>query len=121
MTFFEVGKYYRTRSGFRARVVCTDKAGKYPLVVLVADETFQKKSEELVLTYRADGAYPNHTSYDLMEEWQEPREPIVIDMWAVVFDNGARLYCNTKELADTHIGRERFVACIHITGKEGVD
>ena len=61
----EIGKTYITRDGHKARVICTDRLGKYPIVALV-----KQKNKERICDYMANGriSLENEHFFDLEYE-----------------------------------------------------
>lgn len=71
---FEVGKYYKTRGGRKARVVCTDALGSQPIVALVEYDV----GEERPKMYKDDGSFWGNrvaSEWDLVSEWVESEPP----------------------------------------------
>lgn len=66
------GKFYRTRDGLKARVLCTDVQSPKPVLALVLSE-----GSELVFSYENDGCLMQSREschWDLVAEWSEPLE-----------------------------------------------
>jgi hypothetical protein len=70
----ELGKYYKTRGGHKARVICADrKGGPSPIIVLVLKEL----KLEFLVQLSADGSYLGSGqphSDDLISEWIDKPE-----------------------------------------------
>lgn len=66
----ELGKFYRTRCGHKARVICVDRRGSlFPIVALVDDDGFEDMNY-----YYDDGriCHVEEKSVDIIEGWAEP-------------------------------------------------
>ena len=73
--------YYRTRSGDRVRLICTDAPGNMPLVFLGDCGEFE--------SYAADGGYyagGHVSSLDIIGPWVEPVKPM--ECWMNVYPHG---------------------------------
>lgn len=68
-----LGKYYRTRGGNKARVICLDVAGNaYPTLVLIDNGYY-----ESIYSMTTDGRMPSgniEDEHDLISEWIEKPE-----------------------------------------------
>ena len=91
-----------TRDGYAARILCTDKKGKWPIVALV-----YKGDEEDVVTYTRDGQkYIPKAEVSLNDLFFAPEKKegwINIYKYNSEITPGSRVY-NTKEEAESAIG-----------------
>jgi len=87
---FEVGKYYVTRDGRKARVICVNRLYSHPLVVLVT----QSEKKEIVWSYLLNGRAENdvESAGDLVGPWQEP-----FVRWAIFRNDGVCIHIYSKE------------------------
>lgn len=69
---FQVGDFWRTRDGRKARIICVDATKDYPIVALIINVS---NENEAVMTYTRFGCSFTYSStpYDLIEPWTEPR------------------------------------------------
>lgn len=91
----EAGKTYKTRSGRKVRVLCTDlRDATYPVVGVVDGD------DERVEAFTADGRFNDEqraSPLDLVEEWREP-----MTCWATVAPNGDAYLFRTERHAREH-------------------
>lgn len=76
----ELNKFYRTRDGRKARVICVDAKGCCPIIALV---TCDKCIEELIL-FTDDGRFfllGADDFRDLVSEWTEPKKQRRVFLW----------------------------------------
>jgi hypothetical protein len=72
----DMNKKYKTRSGMPVRLLCTDRdCGGSPIIGLAK----YADGEELLYTWRSDGAYYNATPYDLDLVEVDPYQDWLID------------------------------------------
>lgn len=95
---FEVGKYYRTREGRKARVVCVDRQSNCgrTIVALIA----KSDKTESVWSYFPNGKtqMQGEHSKDIVSKWREP-----LIRWAVVSKAGLFITtCDSFGLAVNH-------------------
>lgn len=75
----KAGKYYKTRGGKKAFVLsvlekspfCETVNLKYPVIGLLGDRSDPNGS--VAYEWALDGTCYNHSAYDLIEEWPEPK------------------------------------------------
>lgn len=67
---FKVGRFYKTRDGRKARVICVDALNNWPLVALVLTD-----GSEVYFDYNLSGRRHPRDTYptDLVAEWEDPR------------------------------------------------
>lgn len=96
-----------TRSGLKARIICTDRVGDEPIVVLVGND-------DTVLPARCDGTNPHGISdCDLINAPAPKRE-----FWVNVYPGRAVVY-ETQEEAYMRASAGR-IACAHVTEGDGL-
>lgn len=96
-----------TRDGRPARIICTDRKGPYPLVVLI-----DNCDSEATAYYCSKGlAGTNASSLDLINA------PIKYSGWLNVYRDGDTAFWDDRSAADKHqVGR---IACIRVEFVEG--
>jgi hypothetical protein len=107
---FEVGKFYKTRSGRKCEIlfICPQKyRATYPVMVGL---------EPHVWSVNSDGKSQVTEDYDIVSEW---KEPIKIESWVNVYEDGiGRRIFDTKEIADENAIEGKRIACIKVSGVE---
>ena len=103
-----------TRNGKNARIICKNRAGKQPLVVLVSSET---DSTEHIFCCNEDGTINFDKSNSGWDLFNAPKPKKGIDLWLNVYRERHFGYA-TRQIADNNASADR-IACIHVTGKEG--
>ena len=94
--------YYRTRSGGRVRLICTDAPGNMPLVFLGDCGEFE--------SYTAAGSYyasGDVSSLDIIGPWVEPVKPLElwVNDWGPADDRG--YYETEADARSCALGAER--------------
>lgn len=104
---FDPSKPVQTRDGKKARIICTDRYGMYPIVVLVTEN-----GQENMYTVNSTGKF-GAGEYDLVNI---PEPPIVT--YINVYSNGRGSVKSSRETADIVAGLDR-VACVRLEYREG--
>lgn len=120
---FDPSKPVQTRSGWPARILCTDRhGGEYPVVALVR----QPSGFETCVSYRSGGhlhqSACHHNPYDLINAPEKIEGWINIER--TVTSNDGVLYTHgnvwpSREEAKAGFGRGCRIACIHVSFEEG--
>lgn len=110
----EVGKFYRTRAGHKARVYATDAGGSYPIHGAIGMDGAWTTAD-----WCASGHFvadSEEAASDLIGQW---REPVKVNGWVNVFaDGGCSLIFESKQRADEFATTR--VACVFVSGQEEV-
>lgn len=91
VTKFVVGKYYKTRDGHKAQIICTDRKlfscyGDYPVVAAVLVE------DHVAISYTATGHLYHgiESSDDLISEWID--EPVLVPHYPALLHDSGKYY-----------------------------
>lgn len=104
---FDPSKPVKTRDGRKARIVCTDRTGPFPIVALVM---------------RMDRDHEENMSFSLDGRLANARNPCPSDLvnipekrkgWANIYSDGRDSFYRTKEDADYYSKTQR-IACVEI-------
>lgn len=108
----ERDKFYRTRGGKKARVLCTDAAGMQPVIVQFEGESYTRH-------YCSDGRYLDAntmTTVDLVAPWED--KPFIdrslLPAWAnkaVAMDEDGRWFCFAQ--IPRQLTHQWVIACPH--------
>lgn len=101
-----------TRDGRKARIVCTDAFGAYPIVALIPCN-----GNEIATHHKVTGAEKSGCDgLDLLNAPAPKRE-----WWVNVYANGDAFAHETKEQADKmRVSYEQMFACVHVTEGDGL-
>lgn len=107
-----VNEPVQTRDGRKARIICADRKGEYPIIALIEE----MHGPENVCSFHSDGKlnadYPS--SHDLINV------PKRITGWVNVYGSEMGLIYSTKEKADrAAFDRIRRTACLYVDFAEG--
>lgn len=115
----EVGKFYKTRNGYKAFAgfIIPDSALMFSLMgyVILNDGSCSAHA------WMANGRVSNGVDYanDLVEEWKEPRSDAY---YQNIYDNGTKsLHHKTRNDADVaaSFASIKRIACVRVEWKEG--
>lgn len=112
----EVGKFYKTRNGLKARIYAIDCGGDFPIhgAVFVGDGWASE-------TWRADGVFLDQKdgSMGIVSEW---REPHAVNGWVNIYktEMGLQRIYSTKQLAGIHAAKN-CIGCVYVSGEEGAE
>lgn len=83
----ELNKFYRTRDGRKARVICVDSKSDYPIIALIERDDLNERSAE----FSSEGNIFRDNSesrLDLVSEWTEPKKQRRVFLWEFFSPSG---------------------------------
>lgn len=115
----EVGKYYKTRSGLVAKVICVDSKlliGKqsFPVIALV-----DKPEGQVLIKCQSDGKFLVNQTYifDLVSEYKEP-EYVYMNFYEKTVGSQHRTHEKAKEYRSND-DYDKFKFCLQVNKETG--
>lgn len=125
----EVGKFYKTRGGDKARIYAVDAGGDYPVHGAVyCPAPHPGNSEWEFMTWCPDGSYYGNEDEDRLDIIAEWHEPVTRTVWVNMYRQFTSIWESrvsadqaagfAAEAATGYMGER--LACVRVELKEGV-